>query len=122
LDFQPDSQVDALGAILQPPGAHRRRRAADGGCALRRAFAQVVHWRDGYHTLVATMTAGYYEQHFHWKLEAEDPPPGREASRLIPIVADNAHQAAQRLEEALAWAARELGDHYTIAPLQDEHP
>jgi hypothetical protein len=30
--------------------------------------------------------------------------------------------ACDDLEEALAWAARELGDHYIIAPLQDERP
>ncbi len=82
-----------------------------------------VHWRDGYHTLVATMTAGRYEQQLHWKLEVEDPPPGRDASRFLPIASDDAHQAARDdLEEALAWAARELGDHYTIAPLQTDQP
>lgn len=80
-----------------------------------------VHWRDGYESLVARMTASCYEQHLEWKLEIEDPPPGREASRCVPIESDDAHQAAcHDLAEALAWAARELDDHYTIAPLQDE--
>ena len=30
LDFQPDSRVDTLGAILQSPGAHRRDRQGPG--------------------------------------------------------------------------------------------
>jgi hypothetical protein len=80
-----------------------------------------VHWRDGYQSLVATMTAGFYEQQLHWKLETEDPPPGRETSRYLPITSEDAHQAARDdLPEALTWAARELGEQYTIAPLQDE--
>ena len=82
-----------------------------------------VHWRDGYESLVARMTAGCYEQHIEWKLEIEDPPPGREASRCLPIDSDDAHQAAcDDLQEALAWAAGELGDSCTIAPLQNEQP
>jgi hypothetical protein len=82
-----------------------------------------VHWRDGYQSLVATMTAGFYEHQLHWKLEIEDPPPGRETSRYLPTTSEDAHQAARDdLEEALAWAAQALGEHYTIAPLQDEQP
>lgn len=79
-------------------------------------------------TLIASrpavaMTAGCYEQQLHWKLEVEDPPQGREASRFVPIASDDARQAAcDDLEDALAWAACELGDHCTIAPLQDERP
>ncbi len=76
-----------------------------------------VMWRDGYHSLVATMTAGCYEGELHWRLDVEDPPPGRERSRLVPMGQDDARQAARDdLESALAWAAAELGDSYTIAP------
>lgn len=80
-----------------------------------------VHWRDGYQSLVATMTAGFYEQQLHWKLDIEDPAPGRETSRYLPITSEDAHQAARDdLREALTWAAGELGENYTIAPLQYE--
>jgi hypothetical protein len=80
-----------------------------------------VHWRDGYQTLVATMTAGCCEQQLHWKLDIEDPPPGRETSRYLPFPAADARQAAHEdLREALAWAARELGEHYTFALQGDD--
>jgi hypothetical protein len=80
-----------------------------------------VHWRDGYQTLVATMTVRCYEQELHWRLDVEDPPPGRDAWRSVPLASDDARQAARDdLEEALAWAARELGDHYTIAAVKTE--
>jgi hypothetical protein len=80
-----------------------------------------VHWRDGYQTLVATMTARCYEQELHWRLDVEDPPPGRDAWRSVPRASDDARQATRDdLKEALAWAARELGDHYTIAAVKTE--
>lgn len=75
-----------------------------------------VIWRDGYHSLVATMTAGCYEQQLDWKLEIEDPSPGREASRFTPIASTAEEAARDDLQTALAWAAGELGDTYTIAP------
>ncbi|MGH2853065.1 MAG: hypothetical protein ACRDLF_02590 [Solirubrobacteraceae bacterium] len=76
-----------------------------------------VVWRDGYHSLVATMTAGCYEQQLHWKLDIEDPSPGREASLFAPLASTDAREAARdNLGAALAWAATELGDTYTIAP------
>jgi hypothetical protein len=61
-----------------------------------------VVWRDGYHSLVATMTAGCYEQELHWRLEVQDPPPGRELSRFVAIGQADARQAAPRRHQASA--------------------
>ena len=74
-----------------------------------------VLWRDGYESVVATMTGDAVEDQFCWILEIDDPAPGRSETRVTPLGSRSARDAAiGELDSALEWAARELGDHYII--------
>ena len=74
-----------------------------------------VLWRDGYHTLVADLSANISEARLWWTLEVHDPPPGRSATRLAAMHSDDPREAAASdLPVALSWANRELGDRYVI--------
>jgi hypothetical protein len=73
-------------------------------------------WRDGYESQVATMVLMLHADTALWRLEVEDPAPGRTAELVTPRKHTDPFEAANiGLAAAIQWANRELAD-YTIAP------
>ncbi len=75
----------------------------------------VVQWRDGYETLVATMTSLVYERRLRWNLEIHDPAPGRDLERTVRLRPTDTEEAVtDDLRAALSWAQGALGEGYVI--------
>lgn len=75
-----------------------------------------VEWRDGYESLMATLTAWWYEESVRWTLEIDDPPPGHQTERVVPCEQAKMYETVKTgLDDAIAWATGELGsDGYIV--------
>ncbi len=68
-----------------------------------------VEWRDGYESLVATLTAWWYEEAVRWTLDIRDPPPGRATERVVPCEQTSFRETVKTdLDDTIAWATGEL--------------